>query len=185
VADALADRLEALLPQTQCTRCGFPGCRPYAEALAAGGAGPDQCPPGGAATAVALAALVGGSATGVDPAYGAEAPPRVAVIDEAVCIGCAKCLPACPVDAIVGARRQLHTVIASECSGCELCLPPCPVDCITLVATADRPLPVAAVAARARHYRARHAAHVARALRRADERARRLAARGAAPVPAP
>ena len=177
VGESLADRVDALLPQTQCTRCGYAGCRPYAEALAAGAAKPDQCPPGGDHTAAALAALLGLAAGGVDPAYGREAPPQVAVIDEAACIGCAKCLPACPVDAIVGARRMLHTVITAECSGCELCLPPCPVDCITLVPSAATPLPAATLAARAGLYRARYGAHARRAAARASARAARLEAR--------
>jgi len=178
VAATLADRLDALLPQTQCTRCGFAGCRPYAEALARGEVTADHCPPGGAATAAALAALLGGAPRPVDPAFGAEGPPRVAVIDEAVCIGCAKCLPACPVDAIVGAQKLLHTVIAAECSGCELCLPPCPVDCITMVAVADAPLTLAAIRADAVRYRARYAAHRARDAARAAQRGARLAGLG-------
>jgi len=168
VAGSLADRLDALLPQTQCTRCGYAGCRPYAEALACGSAGIDQCPPGGVATAAALAALLGVPARPVSAAFGREAPARVAVIDETVCIGCAKCLPACPVDAIVGARKQLHTVIARECSGCELCLPPCPVDCIEM-----RPQPEPA-ANQAALNRLRFEAHAARLLNRAAERQREL-----------
>lgn len=182
---ALADRLDALLPQTQCTRCGYAGCRPYAEALAAGAADLDQCPPGGAATAAELAAVLGRAAKGVNPANGVEGPPLVAVIDESVCIGCAKCLPACPVDAIVGARKQLHTVIAAECSGCELCVPPCPVDCITLVPVGDGPLPLAAISDRARQYRGRYVAHVAREAARAAARENALAARRPPPVHAP
>jgi electron transport complex protein RnfB len=174
---ALADRLDLLLPQTQCTRCGYAGCRPYAEALAAGQADIDQCPPGGAVTAAALAALLGRAPKPVNPVHGVEGPPRVAVIDEAVCIGCAKCLPACPVDAIVGARRQLHTIIAAECSGCELCLPPCPVDCITMVAAGPEPLPLTTLRTLAAHYRDRYRAHESRAAARAARRAARLAAR--------
>lgn len=177
---ALVDQLDLLLPQTQCTRCGFPGCRPYAEALAAGSADIDQCPPGGAATAAALAALLGRPAKPVHPLHGVEAPPRVAVIDEAVCIGCAKCLPACPVDAIVGARRQLHTVIAAECTGCDLCLPPCPVDCIAMVEVAPAPLPLATLRALAVRYRERFRAHEVRDALRAARRAAHLGARGPA-----
>jgi electron transport complex protein RnfB len=177
----LADRIDALLPQTQCTRCGYAGCRPYAEALAGGAAGPDQCPPGGADTVRELAALVGRVAVGVNPGFGEVAAPRVAVIDEAVCIGCAKCLPACPVDAIVGARRQLHTVIASECSGCELCIAPCPVDCIALAPTAAEPLPREVIRNRASQYRARYVAHVERTQRRAAQRLTRLEARTTPP----
>ena len=130
---ALADRLDALLPQTQCGRCTYTGCRPYALAMARGEAGTDRCPPGGDDTARALAALLGRRPRPVDPAYGEIDTPRVALIDEARCIGCARCLPACPVDAIVGAQKRMHTVIADLCTGCELCLPPCPVDCITMV----------------------------------------------------
>lgn len=127
--------IDALLPQTQCRQCGFPGCRPYAEALAAGAAAINRCPPGGTALIAELAALLGTAPLPPDPAHGAMAAPAVAVIDESACIGCALCLPACPVDAIVGAPRLMHTVISAECTGCGLCLPPCPVDCITLVAT--------------------------------------------------
>ena len=131
--DALADQLDALLPQTQCGRCTYAGCRPYALAMARGEAGTDRCPPGGDDTARALAALLGRRPRPVDPAYGEITEPKVALIDEARCIGCARCLPACPVDAIVGAQKRMHTVIADLCTGCELCLPPCPVDCITMV----------------------------------------------------
>lgn len=131
--DALVERIDALLPQTQCAQCGFPGCRPYAEAIARGEADIDRCPPGGDATAGALAALLDREPRAVDPRYGVTRPPRVALIDEDRCIGCALCLPACPVDAIVGAPRLMHTVIAAQCTGCELCLAPCPVDCIAMV----------------------------------------------------
>ena len=138
---ALADRLDALLPQTQCGRCTYTGCRPYALAMARGEAGTDRCPPGGDDTARALAALLGRAPLPVDPAYGEVAAPKVALIDEARCIGCARCLPACPVDAILGAQKRMHTVIADLCTGCELCLPPCPVDCITMVpAATSRPV---------------------------------------------
>jgi Na+-translocating ferredoxin:NAD+ oxidoreductase subunit B len=172
----LAARLDAVLPQTQCTRCGYDGCRPYAEALASGHAELDRCPPGGAPTVRALAALLGRRERPIDPVCGAETPPQVAVIDEARCIGCAKCLPVCPVDAIVGARRYMHTVIAAECSGCELCLPPCPVDCIELVPIADAPLDWAALSARGDQYRGRFAAHAERLIRIAAQRERALAA---------
>lgn len=127
------DRIDALLPQSQCGQCGFPGCRPYAEAIAAGRAEIDQCAPGGDATVTALANLLGRSTGGVDPAFGAPGEPQFARIDEDICIGCTLCIAACPVDAIVGAHRFAHTVVTDECTGCELCLPPCPVDCITLV----------------------------------------------------
>jgi electron transport complex protein RnfB len=128
----LAARLDALLPQTQCTKCGFDGCRPYAEAMAAGEADIDRCPPGGDEGVARLAALLGRAAKALDPVHGEYRPPAVAVIDESLCIGCVKCIQACPVDAIVGASKRMHTVIAAWCTGCELCLPPCPVDCIRL-----------------------------------------------------
>lgn len=138
---ALAERLDALLPQTQCGRCAYTGCRPYALAMARGEAGTDRCPPGGDDTARALAALLGRTPIPVDRSYGEVAAPKVALIDEARCIGCARCLPACPVDAILGAHKRMHTVIADLCTGCELCLPPCPVDCITMVPAApSRPV---------------------------------------------
>lgn len=131
--DPVADAIDALLPQTQCGQCGYPGCRPYAEAIASGEAGINQCPPGGDATVKALADLLGRPGGQVDRRYGLPKAPQLAVIDEARCIGCTLCIQACPVDAIVGAARYMHTVIAEECTGCELCLPPCPVDCIDLV----------------------------------------------------
>ena len=129
----LATRIEALLPQTQCTQCGYAGCKPYAQAIARGEAGIDQCPPGGEAGVQALAERLGRRPGPVNPAHGLHKPPQVALVREAECIGCTKCIQACPVDAIVGASRLMHTVIAELCTGCELCLPPCPVDCIDLV----------------------------------------------------
>lgn len=126
------DRIDACLPQTQCTQCGYPRCRAYAEALADGTAGIDQCPPGGDVTIQALATLLHLPPRPLNPRYGAHKPRARAVIDETLCIGCRKCIDACPVDAIVGARKLMHTVIANECTGCELCLPPCPVDCIAM-----------------------------------------------------
>ena len=129
----LIDEIDALLPQTQCGRCTFTGCRPYASALANGEADINQCPPGGNATAAALANLLGREPRPVDPRFGiVPAQPLVAWIDESACIGCVKCIQACPVDAIVGASKFMHTVIADQCSGCELCIPPCPVDCIVM-----------------------------------------------------
>lgn len=131
-AAQLVAAIDALLPQTQCGRCGHPGCLPYARAIAA--AEPfNRCPPGGAATIAALADLLGAEPRPLDPAHGRQAPRRVAFIREAECIGCTKCLPACPVDAILGAPRQLHTVIAALCTGCDLCIEPCPVDCIEMI----------------------------------------------------
>lgn len=129
----LVESINATLPQTQCAQCGYPGCRPYAEAIASGEADINQCPPGGEAGVRALAELLGREAKPLDPSRGETKPALVAVIDEERCIGCTLCIQACPVDAIVGASRQMHTVLTAECTGCELCLPPCPVDCIDLV----------------------------------------------------
>ena len=136
----LAGEIDALLPQTQCGRCRFAGCRPYAEAIADGSADIDRCPPGGDATVKALAALLNRNPLPVNPDYGNIKEAIVAWIDEERCIGCARCLPACPVDAIVGAPRHMHTVIRDACTGCELCLPPCPVDCIELRPAPKPPL---------------------------------------------
>ena len=160
----LADRIEDLLPQTQCTKCGYPACRPYAEAIADGSAGYNQCPPGGAEGVARLAALLGKPVIPLNPANGVERERPVAFIDESACIGCTLCIQACPVDAIVGAAKQMHTVLASLCTGCDLCVPPCPVDCIDMRPVTpgrtgwDAWSQVDADAARARH----------------DERARRL-----------
>jgi len=129
---ALADRIDALLPQTQCTRCGYAACRPYAEAIAAGTANINRCPPGGDETVVALAALTGFPVEALDPTCGVAGPLDVARIEEAACIGCTLCIAACPVDAIVGAPKRMHAVLASACTGCGLCVPPCPVDCIVM-----------------------------------------------------
>lgn len=130
---SLIEAIDRCLPQTQCAQCGHPGCRPYAEAIARGEADINQCPPGGQAGVDALAALLGRDSKPLDPTHGHYTPPRVAWIDEAVCIGCTKCIQACPVDAILGAAKQMHTVIESECTGCDLCVEPCPVDCIDMV----------------------------------------------------
>ena len=129
---ALAQALNDVLPQTQCTRCGYPDCRAYAEAIAAGETEINQCPPGGAEGIARLAALTGRPALPLNPANGTEAPRQLAVIDEAWCIGCTLCLKACPVDCIVGGPKAMHTVIDELCTGCELCIPACPVDCISL-----------------------------------------------------
>jgi electron transport complex protein RnfB len=130
--EPLVPRIDALLPQTQCAQCGYPGCAPYARAIARGEADINRCPPGGDATIRALARLLGRAPRPLDPARGAHKPRAVAFIDEATCIGCTLCIQACPVDAIVGAAKLMHTVIAAECTGCELCVPPCPVDCIEM-----------------------------------------------------
>ena len=131
--DRLAQALDDALPQTQCTRCGYPDCRAYARAIAASEAAINQCPPGGDEGIARLAALTGRPALPLNPLNGIEAPRQLAVIDEAWCIGCTLCLKACPVDCIVGGPKAMHTVIESQCTGCELCLPACPVDCISLV----------------------------------------------------
>jgi len=151
-ARELAAHIEDLLPQTQCGQCGHPGCQPYARAIAAGEPF-NKCPPGGHTTIAAIADLLGTTPLALDPEHGREAPKLVAYIREADCIGCTKCLPACPVDAILGAPRQMHTVIAAECTGCDLCVAPCPVDCIEMIpapvsrpalTARGRPTPVAA-----------------------------------------
>jgi len=127
------EAIDAWLPQTQCTRCSYPRCRAYAEAIASGGADFNQCPPGGEVTIAALAQLLGTIPKPLNPAFGPRTPRQRAVIDEPACIGCRKCLDVCPVDAILGARKLMHTVLDAECNGCALCLPACPVDCIALV----------------------------------------------------
>ena len=128
----IADQINAILPQTQCGQCGYPGCRPYAEAIA-GGEAINKCPPGGQAGVQALADLLDVEVIPLDEEHGEEGAKKVAFIREAECIGCTKCVQACPVDAILGAAKQMHTVIASECTGCDLCVEPCPVDCIDMI----------------------------------------------------
>jgi electron transport complex protein RnfB len=166
--------IDALLPQTQCTRCGYAGCLPYAQAIAQG-TPINQCPPGGAATIAALAQLLGREVLPLNPQHGVEQAPRVAVIDEARCIGCAKCLPPCPVDAIIGASRFMHTVVAELCTGCELCIAPCPVDCISMVDLTSSAVPTEPPSPAAN--RQRFQAHEERVGRRAAQRATLLAAR--------
>ncbi len=129
----VVEQINAILPQTQCGQCTFPGCKPYATAIVNGEADINQCPPGGEATIQALANLLGVDAKPLNPENGAEERPTVAFIDEETCIGCTLCIQACPVDAILGAAKQMHTIIAAECTGCDLCLPPCPVDCIDMI----------------------------------------------------
>lgn len=134
--DPLVEKIDELLPQTQCGQCGHPGCRPYAQAIVDGEA-INRCPPGGQATINALADLLGVEAPSLDAEHGEEKPVKqVAFIREEDCIGCTKCIQACPVDAILGAQKRMHTVIASECTGCDLCIEPCPVDCIDLIPVA-------------------------------------------------
>jgi Na+-translocating ferredoxin:NAD+ oxidoreductase subunit B len=132
---SLVERIDALLPQTQCSRCGYPGCQPYAAAIARGAAEINCCPPGGEQTIVALAALLGTPLLPLDRSRGETSSLVVACIDESACIGCTLCIAACPVDAIIGAAKLMHTVLADRCTGCELCVPPCPVDCIALLPT--------------------------------------------------
>lgn len=131
--DSVVESINALLPQTQCGQCNYTGCRPYAEAIAAKEAPINQCPPGGEATINSLAALLGQNVLTLNPDNGAEAPAKIAFIHESMCIGCKKCVLVCPVDAIVGAPKLMHTVIANECTGCDLCVEPCPVDCIDMI----------------------------------------------------
>ena len=147
----LARRIDALLPQTQCTQCGYPGCMPYAQAIAVGEAEINRCPPGGDAGIAALAALLSHPVLPLDIQRGFHYPHRIAVIDEAACIGCAKCLAPCPTDALVGAGKFIHTVVAALCTGCELCIPPCPVDCIRMQESPEYPAMMDKDVARERH----------------------------------
>lgn len=181
----LIDQVDALLPQTQCRQCTFDGCRPYATAMVRGEADINQCPPGGHATAAKLASLLGQPVKPVDEKYGDPlAPPLVAYIHEELCIGCARCLPPCPVDAIVGAARFTHTVIAEDCTGCRLCIAPCPVDCIEMRAV-DPPQQQSEAAANASRdlARQRFLAHTQRHLAEQAERQRKLQARRPGPRP--
>ena len=146
----LAQQIDELLPQTQCTKCGYQGCMPYAEAIATGSAEINRCPPGGDAGIAALAALLSRAALPLDADCGTHLPHRVALIDEEACIGCAKCLPPCPTDAIVGASKFMHTVVAALCTGCELCIAPCPVDCISMIEDPSHPAMMSPAAARSR-----------------------------------
>ncbi|GAB4035956.1 MAG: hypothetical protein Fur0014_02050 [Rubrivivax sp.] len=177
----LADLIDAALPQTQCTRCGYPDCRAYAEAIAVGAADIDRCPPGGAEGIERLAALTGRPSKPLDPARGPEGPRALAVIDEAWCIGCTLCIKACPVDCIVGASKRMHTVIDERCTGCALCVPACPVDCIAMVPVTGAATGWAAwSAAQADEARERYRFHRFRVERAARENDERLAAKAAA-----
>jgi electron transport complex protein RnfB len=171
----LAQRIDTLLPQTQCTRCSYPACRDYANAIAAEVADINQCPPGGARGIELLAQLLGRQAKPLNPNNGIEKPREIAVIDEEICIGCTKCIQACPVDAIVGAAKVMHTIIVAECSGCELCIAPCPVDCIDMVPANDR----RAALQLAPQYRERYETHLARIARAAAEATEEVARRKA------
>jgi len=163
----LADTIDALLPQTQCEQCGFHGCRPYADAIAAGEAGIDRCPPGGRAGIARLAALLDRPVVPLDTSRGIEKPRTLARVVEADCIGCTKCIQVCPVDAIVGAAKMMHAVISDLCTGCELCVPACPVDCIAL-----DPMPLAQADDRV-HADGARVRFVRREARLASERAAR------------
>lgn len=177
----LADRIEDVLPQTQCTKCGYPACRPYAEAIANGTAAHNQCPPGGDEGIARIAALLGKPVIPLNPVNGVERERPVAVIDESACIGCTLCIQACPVDAIVGAAKQMHTVIASLCTGCDLCVPPCPVDCIEMhVVTPGKTGWSAWSQTDADAARARHDARTLRLQREKQENDARLAAKALA-----
>ena len=174
----LVDLLDAALPQTQCTRCGFDGCRPYARALARGETAVNRCPPGGGPVIARLSALLGVPPLPLDASCGTEQAPLVARVVEADCIGCAKCIDACPTDAIVGARRWMHAVIQADCSGCELCIPACPVDCIVMdpaPGLPPAPLDAAGIEQRARHFRRLYDGRLQRLAR--NERRRREALR--------
>ncbi len=182
--DDLVDQIDALLPQTQCKKCGYQGCRPYAEAIALGEADIDQCPPGGAAGVAKLAALSGRAVKPLNPAHGVEQPRTAALIDEIWCIGCALCIEACPVDAIAGAPKRMHTVLLEHCTGCELCVPPCPVDCIEMVDLEELARRGASIRdpgpeQRAALARARYQFHQVRMQREREERAARLAGKAA------
>ncbi len=175
-----AKRINALLPQTQCTRCGFPDCESYAQAIARGEAAINQCPPGGAEGVRRLAALTGLPELPLSEAHGIEAQRGLAVIDEHWCIGCTLCIKACPVDAIIGTNKHMHTVIEDQCTGCELCIPVCPVDCISLIPVHPDPAPTGWAAwpqAQADQARQRYAFHQIRVARAKTEHEARLQAK--------
>ncbi|MGY8525093.1 electron transport complex subunit RsxB [Paracidovorax citrulli] len=182
---ARAERLDALLPQTQCTKCGFAGCRPYAEAMARGEADCNRCPPGGAEGVRRLARELDVPVLELDPTRGVEQPRAVARIDETLCIGCTLCIQACPVDAIVGAPKQMHTVLPDWCTGCDLCVAPCPVDCIAMIpVTADRTGWDAWSEPQAAAARERFEGRNRRLVREREENEARLAAKAAAKLEA-
>lgn len=187
----LVEQIDAILPQTQCEKCGYPGCKPYATAIANGEADINQCPPGGTAGIRQLARLLGREAKPLSTVHGIEKPRTLALIDENLCIGCTLCIQACPVDAIIGASKQMHTVMPDLCTGCDLCVAPCPVDCIAMVPAAESvagtnwgyPLfraGPAGMTPTARASRDRHAFHLLRAQRDLQERAARLTTKAAA-----
>ncbi|QDJ51482.1 electron transport complex subunit RsxB [Bordetella hinzii] len=174
---SLTDRIDAVLPQTQCTKCGYDGCRPYAQAMAEQAAPINRCPPGGQEGVKTLAALLATAELPLDLTRGEPGPLQVACIDETHCIGCTLCIRACPVDAIVGANKRMHTVLPALCSGCDLCVAPCPVDCIEMV-----PAGRAWTEQDAQAARQRHADRAARLARETADNARLMAQ---APVQAP
>ncbi len=177
-AGLLEQRIDAILPQTQCQQCGYAGCRPYAQAITSGEADIDQCPPGGDEGVRRLAALLNTPAKPLNRAHGLTKPPAVAWVDEALCIGCTLCIRACPVDAIVGASKLMHTVVAAECTGCELCIAPCPVDCIVMRPRNDN-LDSAEKKQRADRARRRHYFRLSRLEDKKNQREKRLAAKQA------
>lgn len=171
----MIDQINAILPQTQCRQCGFQGCRPYAEAIASGAADINQCPPGGDEGIIELSHLLDVSYKPLNQQFGQHKPKSVAFIIEKDCIGCFKCIAACPVDAILGAAKFMHTVIASECTGCELCVAPCPVDCIVMKPIPDKeqPLIEAQKYARAQLAKRRYDARCLRKEKEISEKAER------------
>jgi len=178
--DSLAERLHAALPQTQCTRCGYPDCRAYAQAMAAGEAGINQCPPGGAEGVRRLAQITGRPPAPLSADHGSEGPRGVALIDEDWCIGCTLCQPVCPTDAIVGGHKRMHTVIEAHCTGCELCIPACPVDCIRMEPVTQETGWAAWSAEQAGQALARYEAHKVRLVQAAERQAERLHAKALA-----
>jgi electron transport complex protein RnfB len=172
--DTLAERIDAALPQTQCTRCGYPDCRAYAQAIASQQAAINQCPPGGQEGIARLAAITGQAEQPLNPDHGVQAPRAVAVIDEDWCIGCTLCQPVCPTDAIVGGNKLMHTVIERHCTGCELCLPVCPVDCIRMEVVTEHSGWAAWSPEQATHARQRYAVHRVRLAERAEQNTQRL-----------
>lgn len=181
VTKTLADLIEDVLPQTQCTKCGYPACRPYAEAIAEGTANINQCPPGGLEGVRRISALTGHPVIPINPANGFERPRPVAFIDEQLCIGCTLCIQACPVDAIIGAAKQMHTILPSLCTGCDLCVAPCPVDCIVMApVTGERTGWDAWSQQQADAARERHDFRTPRLKREREENDARLAAKAVA-----
>lgn len=170
----MIEQINALLPQTQCGQCGFKGCRPYAEAIAAGLADINQCPPSGDDGIIDLANLLGVTPKPLNPQFGEHKAKSVAFIIEQDCIGCVKCLAVCPTDAILGAAKWMHTVIASECTGCELCIAPCPVDCIVMQVLPNQDLSKAEKFTQAQHAQQRYEARCNRKAQEDIEKAERL-----------